>query len=85
MKRNTEAGITLTLTACGDWNKLPFEMRKRDSRQLKLLFGTGFLNINFNFNFNFITFNKRTVQNGRFLQVALASRGGKRPFFYQHF
>ena len=30
-----------------------------------------------NINFNFITFNKRKIQNGCFLQIALASWGGK--------
>ena len=28
-----------------------------------------------NFNFNFITFDNRKIQNGRFLQIALARRG----------
>ena len=30
-KRNTEAGITLTASACGEWNKLPLQMRKAES------------------------------------------------------
>ena len=31
VKRNTEAGKTLTVTACREWNKLPLQMRKAEN------------------------------------------------------